>query len=235
MVTTTTPVLLWRSIDPVVKRVGWALLLAIFVFGAVHVVHALTGAVVAFNLDQEKTGPAIFSALLLAAGGLAFLSAVLMRRTSRWTTPLALLLLLMAGDEFLLWHESLERSTGVDWQVLYAPIILAGGASALLVLWRLRGGVAAAFLGLGCFAWAVSQVLEALQWDGDRINPGYRFMMPLEEVLEMGGSALFLLAALSILRAQHPDGWHQESQATDGRPATAVHGGQSITSDVSAP
>ncbi len=42
----------------------------------------------------------------------------------------------MAADEALTVHEELERRFGIDWQILYAPVILAGGLALAHVVHR---------------------------------------------------------------------------------------------------
>jgi hypothetical protein len=53
-------------------------------------------------------------------------------------------------------------------------------------------------LAAGAVAWGVSQVLEAVQWDGDVKQPGYDYMMFVEEVLEMLGTVGFIVALLML-------------------------------------
>jgi len=123
----------------------------------------------------------------------------------------ALFLLLMGLDETLMLHERLESWTGVRWQYLYAPVVAVAGIgwlrSALLA--RDLGG-----LGLlvgGAAAWGISQVLELFQWSGEELtmeeyeerlrDADYLRLMVPEEILEMVGSLLFLLAGLVLLRA----------------------------------
>jgi hypothetical protein len=49
----------------------------------------------------------------------------------------------------------------------------------------------------GAMAWMASQVLELLQWRGDTKTAEYLALMVPEELLEMTGSLLFLMAVLS--------------------------------------
>ena len=188
--------------DPLVARLGWVLVTLVAAAGLLHGLGAVFGGFDAFHLDRERNAPAALSAAFLAAGGIAFLAAVAKGRLRPVSVGLAALLLLMAADELLEWHETLERRTGVDWQLLYAPVGLAGALVWLLVMRQLRGDrTATVLLAGGAAAWALSQVLERVEWDGGRQVSGYGFMMPVEELLELSGSAMFLLAAMTLLRS----------------------------------
>lgn len=160
----------------------------------------------AFDADGEYNAAAGFSALLLAMAASAAVSI-----TRRWPgeqrrplLPLALAVLLgfMAADELLRFHEWLESHLGVDWQIVFAPLALAGGAwwlALLLRMWRWRLRSASIAWLVGGVAWLLAQGLEAVQWDGDRPVAGFVAMMLTEEALEMCGSVLFLLALLGLL------------------------------------
>jgi len=154
-----------------------------------------------WNLGKEKTVPTFFSATLLVAGGIC--AAVAARRSLcgirlPWLA-LGLLLLAMGIDEMGGAHEQLERLTGIDWQVLYAPVVLAAGVVWLLIVRQLKGAPRLMMVA-GAAAWGAAQTLEALQWDGDERAAGYEPMMLTEELLEMTGSAFFLLAVYTLLR-----------------------------------
>lgn len=118
------------------------------------------------DLDGEDNVPAIWSGLLLiAAAASALATARADRGGARWPWwPLAVLFIAMAGDEVFGLHEWLEVRTGLDWQLLYLPVMLVGAAAGLGAAVRLRKlpRLAAGFLAAGG-AWAVAQVLEALQ------------------------------------------------------------------------
>jgi hypothetical protein len=164
-----------------------------------------------FDLDGERTVPAFFSGVLLAlcsAGAAAAAGARVRARAPG--TSLRLLSALfgaMALDEVFEAHEWAERQSGIDWQVLYAPLVALGAVAYLVVAWagRRRRAVLRPWLA-GAVAWGASQVLEFAQWTGDVPRQGYVFMMVPEEVLEMSGSALWLLALATMLtvRASRP-------------------------------
>src|SRR4051812_10003577 len=160
-----------------------------------------------FDLDAERTLPAAFSALLLVAGSLAAFALSRFGRPTRihGVVPIAfgLFLLFMALDEGLAIHEKLETLTGIDWQVLYAPVMLVGGLAWLGLLWSMWRLVTGRVLLIGgAVAWAVSQVFELLQYGGfssDGAAVRTWTVVP-EELLEMVGSSLFALALLVVLR-----------------------------------
>ncbi len=108
----------------------------------------------------------------------------------------------MALDEVLSFHESIERTTGIDWQVLYVPIFLIGavaGIGALLVLRGLR--VAQLTFLAGGAAWFVAQALEEIQWGAnDEPIAHYNLLMVPEELLEYLGSALWFVAFVLVIR-----------------------------------
>lgn len=149
-----------------------------------------------FNLDYEFTVPAAFSAVLL--GLCAVMSATLaVDRHRDWPMWfLSALFAVMAVDEAFSIHEKLEIAAGVDWPVLYAPVVLAGGAAFLFVARDLRHELVrfVPWIG-GAFAWGIAQGLEIAEWDdADLPRPGYVVMMVVEEILEMAGSALWLFS-----------------------------------------
>jgi hypothetical protein len=179
--------------------------------GAAIAVLAVAGAIYAwespsslsrFDLDEERTVPAFFTAFLL------FVCAAVALRLPRSLVSRAVaiafagLLVLASLDELAEVHEKLEGRLDVDWQVLYIPVFAAAAAVLALFTMALRRNG----LGLGVIlasgtCWVGAQLLEALQWEDDGPAPGYTWMMVTEETLEMAGSALLLLALLTASRA----------------------------------
>lgn len=158
-----------------------------------------------FGLDSELSdlglGAAWSTLLLLGACLSAALAAEAVR--SGATAFLAAFFAFMALDESFQFHETLERVTGVDWQLLYLPVVALAGAAMLAVSWRLhRDGSRRAVVQLACgaVAWTVAGGLEMVQWDGDRRVSGYYPLSVSEELLEMVGSLLFALAMLTALQ-----------------------------------
>lgn len=179
--------------------VGFGVVAALGFLGALtahHDVHSRW-----FDLDGEYNLPALWSSvLLLAAGGLAAL--VARRPGWRVVAGLGLLFGFMGFDEAVAIHERLEALTGIDWEVLYAPVV-AVGAVAWLTVWRRARSVvwARSALVAGSAAWAVAQFLEKVQWHGDVQAAHYELMMVPEELLEMTGSLLFLAGVVLVARA----------------------------------
>jgi hypothetical protein len=156
----------------------------------------------AFDLDEELVVPSFWSGGLLAGATVAA-GAVWRSTGRRWALGLCGVFAYMACDETIGIHEWLERTTGVDWQILLLPLAAAGGVGwlgALRAAWR-HGPVTPLLLGAGAAAWFGAQVLEALQWDGTRHAAHYYLFMYPEEVGEMVGSACFLVALFALARA----------------------------------
>lgn len=156
-----------------------------------------------FDLDGERTIPSLWSAgLLTLAGALGVAVAVALRRPA--VAVLGAALAFMAVDEFFALHEEVEDATGIDWQTLYLPVFAVVGLLALRVLLvsrRLGERRFVALMSVGAVCWAASQVLEKVEWDGPVRRSGYSVMMVAEELLEMTGSLLFVLAMLSLAGA----------------------------------
>ena len=93
--------------------------------------------------------------------------------------------------------------------------------AAALIVGRLLRHRPAAFRRLlwigGAAGWLVSQLLEAAQWvEGDVKAESYDLLMVSEEVLEMTGSALFLLALYRCLRSAKARVWRDSDGACRG-------------------
>ena len=161
------------------------------------------------DLDSEDAVPKWLAGGLLwtaAAGWLLVAATGRARTAAAWGWSLALAWI--ALDEGLWIHERLERSSGIDWQLLYLPVICLAGILGLLVLLahRRQQPVARALI-VGAAAWAVALLLELFQnWGGPPIDwTWYSPMMLAEEAIEMIGSLCFALAALLVLRRPVPD------------------------------
>lgn len=161
-------------------------------------------------LDAENAAPALYSALLLIVCGVLALSLLRRGQAGRSAGALVVMFWLMGLDELLGWHEALESMTGVDWQVLYAPMIVAAGLGWFVLLRLINGRGTAPYLWVGgAAAWGIAQLIEAWSWgmfglvtDDEKVA-GYEAYVVVEELLEMGGSSFFLLALLAL----HQQGW----------------------------
>ncbi len=193
------------QVDPARLAVGFAVLTAVLgVLGAIEVRYE---AAPAFDLDAEMKVPAFAAGLILLCAATACgLAATTDPGGRRWPwLVLAALFTLMAVDEATGLHEALEDDTGVDWQTLYLPLMVAGGIAWLALLRRLRTiRIAAALLAAGAALWVCAGLLEAIQWTGsmesERAIDGYGILMGIEELSEMSGSACFALAPLLAAR-----------------------------------
>ena len=156
-----------------------------------------------FNLVNEKTIPAFFSGAVLVAGGLVSLVAARARLygAHRLWIAFGALLLLMSADEVIQIHERIETWTGIDWQQPYAFVAL-GAAFIWFKMLRLMEPGPRLMLIIGAVCWAISFGLEDAQYDSnDERVSGFTPMAISEELLEMAGSSLFLLALVVALKA----------------------------------
>jgi hypothetical protein len=183
------------------RHAAYGLGASIAVLGLLGAFYTRNGvsALAALDLDGEWNVPALFSALLLVAA-----SRLLLHVREVFPRPVlvyvfATLLLCGAIDEAVQIHENLEEWLDVDWQRLYAPVFLVVAIvwfGLLADLWRCRP--ARLLYIASASAWAGAQVLEHFQWNGDVHGPHYDPMMVAEEVLEMTGTALLILALLVV-------------------------------------
>ncbi len=156
------------------------------------------------NLDSEESAGMWLSAGLLWAVATCWLLIAMtarLRGPSIWIWWPALAWL--ALDEGNGLHERLERWSGIDWQILYLPVIGIVGTGWWGVLRRQRGERrVTSLLVAGAVAWAIALVLELIQnWGGVPVQASiYDPAMITEEALEMAGSSMFLLAGLLVLR-----------------------------------
>lgn len=155
-----------------------------------------------FFLDGEGKPPAAFSALLLVAAGVAcwYVAADVAQGTQRRWRVLGGFFLFMSLDEALTIHEQLSLLTDIAWLKLYLPVFVVAFIMAVACLVSLRDVPPAAALLMGGGAcWFVAQVLEKLEankYEGQ--VEGYWIYATFEECLEMTGSLLFVLAAVSV-------------------------------------
>ncbi|MDF1657007.1 MAG: hypothetical protein P1U58_05305 [Verrucomicrobiales bacterium] len=155
-----------------------------------------------FHLDRELNFTTLFSAFLLVANGWFLYRIHLLH--GPLPAPirfLGFIFLFMGADECLKIHETAERLTGIDWQLLYLPLIAAAGFGWLRFAITQRGLQLLLWI-LGAVAWGSSQLLEAVQWNwGGGIQiANYLSMMIGEEILEMSGSACFLVTLFDRLK-----------------------------------
>lgn len=184
-------------------RLAFVIFLAILligILGTYAVTHPHVAILQSLNLDRELNFVTFFSGLLIFNAGWILLRGKMgARKLPPPISFLGFLFVFMAADECLKIHETLEKWAGVDWQILYLPIIVAAGLGWLrtLAVFQCKARILWFF---GALAWGSSQLFEAAQWgwwsDDDAVE-GYLPMMIAEEILEMLGSAFFLLAIYS--------------------------------------
>jgi hypothetical protein len=192
-------------------HIAIALAASIAALGIMGALFQATGFPPAFDLSGEvqlENGlisgmnfPALFSgALLFVAAGLAFDASAKSER--RLWAPLGAFFAFMGTDELMTIHEKLEHSVGIDWQILYLPIVAVLGLIWLSALRRMWEHHSERLLWLGgAVAWIVAQMLELVaNVGGDHWIPLTGEMVWVEEVLEMTGSSMFLLGVYLLVR-----------------------------------
>jgi hypothetical protein len=181
-------------------RVAVALAGLIAGFGILGSLYRLGIPLALFDLDGEGKPPAAFSGALLVCAGLLgwMIGDYAPEFAFRWRA-IGILFVFMGVDETLAIHESFASLAGVFWQILYIPVALLAAVIWLMTFQRLRRGSRERLLYICApLAWLTSQVLETAQ--AGPSDQGYGVMATGEELLEMIGSTLFLLALLIALR-----------------------------------
>ncbi len=157
----------------------------------------------AANLDSEASVATWFSAALLWAAALWWLFVGMSTRPRSlaiwmWWPILAFLAL----DEGNGIHERLEQWSGIDWQLLYVPVMGLAAVAWLGVvrLYRNQARIVALLLA-GATFWIAALALELFQnWGGSPVRATiYVPTMITEEALEMIGSTVLLIAATLAL------------------------------------
>jgi hypothetical protein len=157
----------------------------------------------AANLDSEVSVATWFSAAQLGTAAFWWFLVGLAARPGSlavwiWWPVLAWLAL----DERNAIHERLERFLGIDWQLLYIPVMGLAAVAWWGVVRRHRSQArVVALVVLGAAVWIVVLLLELVQnWGGSPVQAAiYVPTMITEEALEMVGSTLFLIAAILAL------------------------------------
>ena len=191
------------------RLIAFGMAAALTVVFALGIQYDITGRLHWFELRGEvREGgfyfPVLFNWLVLLSAAVA---AVL---RSRWSATdaeryawigIGLLLAFMGFDELLMIHERVEFETGIDFQILYLPVVAVGGLGYLLLLARMPRWSLAQVMWLSAAAlWFASQILENLEYDPDDLEVhGFVVLDDIEKVFQFTGSALFLLVALLAL------------------------------------
>jgi hypothetical protein len=154
-----------------------------------------------WDLGAERNIPAAFSALLLCvAGGMSIAYGYVDRQANGTAKLMGLFLFTMAVDEFVAIHERPEDITGIPWPIFWLPVIAVGGALGLAMLALLPRPADRYWL-LGAFGWLCAPVLdvvhEAVAPPGDPLREA---ISNVEELAELTGSALFIVAMVTALR-----------------------------------
>lgn len=156
------------------------------------------------NLDAEVSVATWFSATLLwVAAFWWLLVAVTVRPQAPAIWVWWAILAWLALDEGSAIHEKLERWSGIDWELLYLPVMAIGALAWWGVFRRYRSDprIAALLIG-GAGVWIAVLALELVQnWGGAPVQAEiYVPTMITEEALEMIGSAVILIAGMLALQ-----------------------------------
>jgi hypothetical protein len=155
-----------------------------------------------FNLANEKTVPTFFSGAILLAGGLCSLLAGRLRvyGTRGWWIGFGAFLIFMSTDEVVQIHEKVETWTGIDWEKPYAFVALGAGVVWFNLVHRMENQLRLLMVG-GAIGWAISFGLEDAEYDSlDHRVSGFTAMNTVEELAEMAGSSLWLIAIVIALK-----------------------------------
>ena len=200
-------------------RIALALAACMAAFAILAVIDGVVTPVPPFNLRSEVdlgepvaeaiALPAIFSGFLLfAAAGLTIAAAANSERLP-WLA-IGAFLAFMGVDELAGIHERVGNLVSGEWEIAYIPVALLGGVFwlwTLRLMWRF-GSERLLWLG-GAAAWVLSQVNEAVVNHRDAATSllgdfhlqaltcgGTLFdaLDRVEEIVEMAGSSMFLLA-----------------------------------------
>jgi hypothetical protein len=185
-------------IEPTAFTVGAALTIAMLgLFGILQRTLYPTWGLA--NLDSEASIATPISAGLLWIAAAAWLAVAVLTNRRRWLTWLwTATLAFIALDEGLAIHETLERRTEVDWQLIYLPVLAFGAATIWGLVRRDLSAPSSRLLVTAVAVWVLALALELIQnWGGTPIGASvYEPTMIAEELLEMAGSTTIALAAL---------------------------------------
>ena len=155
------------------------------------------------HLDREGGVPAFVSASLLVLAGVLSVLACFGRpprvAPAAVGAGLAVLFGFMAVDEWAHLHERLQGAGGLDWPIVYLPVMLVAGAMWLFMLRQLPRGPAAVSWCAGAGAWATATFLEQFLYGPN--DEQIALTMTIEEMFELAGSAAFAVALLTAIRS----------------------------------
>jgi hypothetical protein len=188
----------------------------IAVLAILGTVHEFLFALEPFDLDgEQRLGrlgegpwetfviPAFFSAVVLLVTACLALFKATRSELLPWVL-LGALFAFLAVDEVLEFHERLEGTTRIEWQMLYVPLMLVGGACWLAALRRMPSMSTERLLWLGGGgSWTAALLMEFGAHLGStttRKGPLPYESLIVEELLEMAGSSMMLLALFVVGR-----------------------------------
>jgi hypothetical protein len=184
-----------------VRRLAIGLAAGIALFGVLGTLVLAGWHTWTFDLNQERTLPAYWSATLLFLTA-AFTSALALSARERGLSPLlifglAAFFAILGADEVAAIHERFQHRTGVKGQVFMLPLAALAGFALLHLFRRLRAPLPRLLLVAGVAAWGLAQVMDVLHTpSGGALD----YLIVPEESGEMSGSALLALAMLLAVR-----------------------------------
>jgi hypothetical protein len=163
-----------------------------------HVGHARLQGLLHPDAEQNLFTAASSGALLAAAGLTGLL--VVVRLLPAMSISFTAILGFLAFDEAFELHERVQSASGIGWTRLYVVVgvvVLLTGRTTLRALTRRARPL---LLGTAV-CWFFAFLLEELQWPEYGRHRLYDQMVYVEEMLEIGGSLLIILALMLSLSA----------------------------------
>jgi hypothetical protein len=199
----------FNAAPPQWRHVSLGIAAALAVVLALGAVYDATGRLHWFEIRGEVVEGGFYVPVLFNWWMLLFAGVAAALR-SRWAETdaernawlgIGAFLAFMGFDELLMIHERLEFHTGVDWQLLYVPVVAVGGVAYLMLLKRMpRWSLAQAMWITAASFWFVSEIFEKLEYTGDDVEVSqFKLFDGIEKFFQFTGSGLFLLVALLAL------------------------------------
>lgn len=198
-----------RALPGGVHRTGAWLAALIVVVSLLAGIDGFVVAIPPFDFGDEleegfRVAPLLGSSLFAATGLAAALCAHRRVSQRRWPWILiAVVFIAAAVDDIVAVHEGLETDKDSDAaeRVLFVALTAFAAASWLAVAreMRRRSGALALWVG-GAALWGAAILLDEIRWESFGLTVT-RLTEGLEEVAELGGSALMVLGLLAVLLA----------------------------------
>lgn len=196
-----------RALPGGVRWTGGGLAVLIAIVSLLAGIDGFVVAIPPFDFGDEledgfRVAPLLGSALFAATAMLAALCARRGMSQRRWPWILiAVVFIAAAVDDIVAVHEGLEtdKDSGAAERVLFVALAAFAAASWLAVAreMRRRSGALVLWVG-GATLWGAAVLLDEVRWESLGLTV-VRLTEGLEEVAELGGSALMILGLLAVL------------------------------------